>query len=71
MNSYGKETKAISLCSRLDSHKIIATTFLHMARVTTAVLSWHVQKFVAIWWPVIELPQGKISIEFELRPKYR
>ena len=22
---------------------------------TTAVLSWHVQKFVAIWWPVAEL----------------
>ena len=34
---------------------------------TTAVLSWHVQIFVAIWWPDTELQQSKISIEFELR----
>ena len=38
---------------------------------TTAVLSWHVQKFVAIWWPATELQQGEISIEFELRAKNR
>ena len=38
---------------------------------TTAVLSWHVQKFVAIWWPRTELQQGKFSIEFELRAKNR
>ena len=38
---------------------------------TTAVLSWHVQKFVAIWWPVTELQQGEVSIEFELRAKNR
>ena len=36
---------------------------------TTAVLSWHVQKFVAIWWPATELQQGEVSIEFELRAK--
>ena len=36
---------------------------------TTAVLSWHVQKFLAIWWPATELWQGEVSIEFELRTK--
>ena len=35
----------------------------------TAVLSWHVQKFIAIWWPAIELQQGEVSLEFELRAK--
>ena len=34
-----------------------------------AVLSWHAQKFVAIWWPATELHQGEISIEIELRAK--
>ena len=38
---------------------------------TTAVLSWHVQKFVVIWWPATELQQGELSIEFELRAKNR
>ena len=38
---------------------------------TTAVLSWHVQKFVAIWWPTTELQQGEVSIEFKLRAKNR
>ena len=32
----------------------------------TAVLSWHVQIFVVIWWPDTELQQSKIPIEFEL-----
>ena len=36
---------------------------------TTAVLSWHVQKFVAIGCPTTELQQGEVSIEFELRAK--
>ena len=36
---------------------------------TTAVLSWHVQKFVAIWRPAAELWQGEVSIVFELRAK--
>ena len=34
---------------------------------TTAVLSWHVQNFVAIWWPATELQQDEVFIEFELR----
>ena len=38
---------------------------------TTAVLSWHVQKFVAIRWPTTELWQVEVSIEFELRAKNR
>ena len=36
---------------------------------TTAVLSWHVQTFVAIWSSATELWQGEVSIEFELRAK--
>ena len=36
---------------------------------TTAVLSWHVQKFVVICWPATELWQGQVFIEFELRGK--
>ena len=36
---------------------------------TTAVLSWHVQTFVAICWPATELWQGEVSIEFELQAK--
>ena len=38
---------------------------------TTAVLSWHRQKFVAIWWQATELWQDEVSIEFELRGKIR
>ena len=38
---------------------------------TTAVLSWHVQKLVAIWWREKELEQGEFSIEFVLRAKNR
>ena len=37
----------------------------------TAVLSWHVQKIVVIWWPPTELQQDEVSIEFELRAKKR
>ena len=36
---------------------------------TTAVLSWHVQKVVAIWWPATESWQGEFSIVFELPAK--
>ena len=56
----------ISFHSHLDSNTVIATKFLHG---TTAVLSWHVQKFVVIWWPATELQQGEFSIEFELHAK--
>ena len=51
----------IAFRSHLDSNTVFAT----------AVLSWHVQKFVAIWWPVTELLQGAVSIEIELRAKNR
>ena len=33
---------------------------------TTAMLSWRVQKFVAIWWPEIGWYPNTIAIEFEL-----
>ena len=40
------------------------------ARQHVIGLSWHVQKFVSIWWPAAtELQQYEISIEFELRAK--
>ena len=35
------------------------------AHDTAAELPCHVQKFVVIWWPVIQLQQYKLSIEFE------
>ena len=43
----------------------------NFAHVMTAVLSWHVQNLVAIWWPVSEIQQGKVSFEFELRATNR
>ena len=36
---------------------------------TTTLLSWHMQKFVAIWWPATDLRQGEFSIESESRAK--
>ena len=38
----------------------------YFAHVMTAVLSWHVQNLVAIWYPTMELHQNKFAIEFEL-----
>ena len=35
------------------------------------MLSWHVQKFVAIWFPTMELHLNQFSIEFELQWKRR
>ena len=45
---------------------LILTMWLlqNFAHDTTAVLSCHVQKFVAIWWSVIELQQGEVSIKY-------
>ena len=37
------------------------------AHGTTAVLSWHVYKFVAISQPAVALLRSEIFIEFELR----
>ena len=48
---------------------LIQLSLQNFVHGTTAVLSWHVQKFVAIWWPATELWQGEVSIEFELRAK--
>ena len=56
----------ISFHSHLDCNAVIATNNLHG---TTAVLSWYVQKFLAIYWLATELQQGKVPIEFELRAK--
>ena len=50
---------------------LIQWSLQNFAHGTTAVLSWHVQKFVAIWWPATALWQGEVSIEFELRAKNR
>ena len=56
----------ISFHSYLDCNAVIATNNLHG---TTAVLSWYVQTFLAIYWLATELQQGKVPIEFELRAK--
>ena len=37
----------------------------NFAHAMTAVLSWHVQNFVAICWPEMELSQTVISIRFD------
>ena len=54
----------VIFCSHPDSE--IFTNFAHDM---TTVLSWHVQKFVVIWLLVIEIENGKFSIELELRVK--
>ena len=48
---------------------LIRSSLQNSVHGTTALLSWHVQQFVAIWWPAAELHQGEVSIEFELRAK--
>ena len=48
---------------------LIQWSLQHFVHGTTAVLSWHVQKSVAICWPVTELQHGEVSIEFELRAR--
>ena len=55
----------ISFHSHLECNRVIATKFCTWH--TTTVQSWHVQNFVAIWWPATELQQGEVSIEFELQ----
>ena len=56
------------LCFTLTSI-LIRWSLQNFAHGTTTLLSWHVQKFVAIWWPAAELHRGEISIDFELRAK--
>ena len=46
---------------------LIQWSLQNLVHGTTTVLSWHVQKFVAIWWPATDLWQGEVSIQFELR----
>ena len=43
----------------------------NFAHDTTAGLSWHVQKFVAIWWQTTELQQGEVPIQYEMWAKKR
>ena len=56
----------ISFHSHLNFNRVIATFCFHG---TTAALSWHVQQFVAISWPAMELLQCEISNAIELRAK--
>ena len=58
-----------SLRSNLNSNTVIQWSLQNFVHGTTAVLSWHVQKPVAIWWPVTELQQGEASTELELWAK--
>ena len=39
------------------------------AHATAAVLSWHVQNFVMIWWPKTELKWSLTCVEYELGVK--
>ena len=48
--------------------KISLHNFVHG---TTTVLSWHVQKIVAIWGSAVELQQDEVSIEIEFRETNR
>ena len=48
------------------SPPLVVIKYLYMTWLS-AVLSWNVQKFAAIWWPATELQQCKVSIEFELQ----
>ena len=55
----------VTFCSRQDSNEPIAAIFAHGA---TAVLSWHVYKFVAISQPVVALLHfHRIWITMEMR----
>ena len=51
----------IPFCSYQNFDVVIITNFF------TAVLPWHVQNFVVIWWPMIGLQYGEVSIKFELQ----
>ena len=59
----------ISFYSNRNSNKVITTKLCTWHNHCTVVGFWHVQKFVAIWWPTMELQQSEVSIEFELRAK--
>ena len=48
---------------------LIQRSLQNFVHDTTAVLSWHVQNFVAVWWLTMELQQGKVCIQFELQTK--
>ena len=52
-------------CFTLTS-TLIRWSLQNFVHGTTAVLSWHVQKCVAVWWLATELQQGEVSIEFAL-----
>ena len=56
----------------LDSFQILVQWSLHnFANDTTTVLSWHVQKFVVIWWLVIELQQYMIWIARKINERLK
>ena len=67
-------TKAFLITIQIQWKSLFALTpfltkrlFQNFSHNTTAVLSWHVQKFVAILLPVTESQQWKVSLEFELQ----
>ena len=59
----------ISMTAQLLCHvkNFVAITYKDFAQHTTAILSWLVQKCVAIYWPETQLQQNEISIKFELQ----
>ena len=57
----------ISFYSHLESNTVIATFFTWHDSCTVVAC----EKIFEIWWPAMELQQGEVSIEFELRAKNR
>ena len=56
---------------RFDLTSVLTKWSIHnFVHDKIALLSSHVQKFVAIWWSVIGLQQSKLSNQFELRAKF-
>ena len=56
----------MSFCSHPSCNEVIAKDFAHS---TTAVVSWHVQNFVAMKYHTMEWQHNQFAIEFELRWK--
>ena len=58
----------ISLYSHPNYNEVIAVFFSHD---TTAVLSWNVQNFMALWYRIMEVPYSHFPIGFDLQWKNR
>ena len=53
----------ISFCRYPSANKVVATNFAHD---TAVVLSWHVQKYIAIRWPVMQIQHSNTNSLLDL-----